>query len=88
MQNPPLIRKPHEPGYELPIEGETDTQIRDRNLRNPIKRVKWENQSAQCPVGGSRHQMPKLHVPLFGGRGPKKSNTILPRSKYYDQRFL
>ena len=35
--------------------------------------------------------MPKLHVPLFGGRGPKKSNTILPRSKdsgNYDQRFL
>ena len=36
--------KPQEPGYELPIEGETGKQIRDRNLRNQEKRVAWENQ--------------------------------------------
>ena len=44
LQNPPAIRKPQEPGYELPIEGETDKQVRDRNLRNQEKRVAWENQ--------------------------------------------
>ena len=26
LQNSPAIRKPQEPGYELPIEGETDKQ--------------------------------------------------------------
>ena len=40
----PAIRKPQEPGYELPIEGETDKKIRDCNLRNQKKRVAWENQ--------------------------------------------
>ena len=44
LNNPPTIRKPQEPGYELPIDGETDKQIRDRNLRNQEKRVAWENQ--------------------------------------------
>ena len=44
LRNPPAIRKPQEPGYELNIEGETDKQIRDRNLRNQEKRVAWENQ--------------------------------------------
>ena len=38
------MRKPQEPGYELLIEGETDKQIRDRNLRNQEKPVAWENQ--------------------------------------------
>ena len=28
FQNPPPVRKTQEPGYELPIEGETNTQIR------------------------------------------------------------
>ena len=32
-QNPPTIRKPQEPGYELPIEGETQSQTRDWNMR-------------------------------------------------------
>ena len=41
LHNPPTIRKPQEPGYELNIEGETDKQIRDRNLRNQEKRVAW-----------------------------------------------
>ena len=40
----PSIRKPQEPGYELPVEGETGKQMRDRNLRNQEKRVAWENQ--------------------------------------------
>ena len=44
LRNPPAVRKPQEPGYELNIEGETDKQIRDRNLRNQEKRVAWENQ--------------------------------------------
>ena len=44
LNNPPAVRKPQEPGYELPIDGETDKQIRDRNLRNQEKRVTWENQ--------------------------------------------
>ena len=44
LQNPPPTRKPQEQGYELPKEGETNTQIRDRNLRNQEKRVIWENQ--------------------------------------------
>ena len=39
LQNPPAVLKPQEPGYELSIEGETDKQIRDRNLRNQKKRV-------------------------------------------------
>ena len=34
LRNPPAVRKPQEPGYELNIEGEIDKQIRDRNLRN------------------------------------------------------
>ena len=42
----PPIQKPQEPGNELPIEGETNTHIRDRNLRNQEKRVVWENQCA------------------------------------------
>ena len=42
LQNPPDIRKPHEPGNELPIERETDKQIRDRNLGNQEKRVAWK----------------------------------------------
>ena len=41
LQNPPAIRKPQEPRYELTIEGETITQIRDHNLRNQEKRVAW-----------------------------------------------
>ena len=44
LRNPPAVRKPQEPGYELNIEGETHKQIRDRNLRNQEKRVAWENQ--------------------------------------------
>ena len=44
LQNPPAVRKPQEPGYELPIEGDTAKQIRDRNLRNHEKRVTWDNQ--------------------------------------------
>ena len=32
------------PGYELPMNGETNVQIRDRELRNQEKRVQWENQ--------------------------------------------
>ena len=43
LQIPPAIRKPQDSGYELPIEGETDKQIRERNLRNQEKRVAWEN---------------------------------------------
>ena len=39
LRNPPAVRKPQEPGYELNIDGETDKQIRDRNLRNQEKRV-------------------------------------------------
>ena len=46
LQNPPPVPKPQEPEYELPIEGETKTQVRDRNLRNQEKRVIWENQCA------------------------------------------
>ena len=37
-----LLQNPHR--YELPIEGETDKQLGDRNLRNQEKRVAWENQ--------------------------------------------
>ena len=33
LRDPPAIRRPQEPGYGLPIEGETNVQIRDRNLR-------------------------------------------------------
>ena len=44
LQNPPAIRKPQEPGYELSIEGESDEQVRDCNLSNQEKRVAWENQ--------------------------------------------
>ena len=47
LRNPPAIRRPQEPGYELPIEGETNIQIRDRNLRNQEKKVTWKNQCAQ-----------------------------------------
>ena len=47
LRNPPAIRRPQEPGYELPIEGETNVQIRDRNLRNQEKKATWENQCAQ-----------------------------------------
>ena len=47
LQNAPAIRKPREPGYKLPIEGETDEQIRDRNLRNQEKQVGVGNQCQQ-----------------------------------------
>ena len=54
LKNPPAIRKPQEPGYELPIEGKSDKQIRDRNLRNQEKRVAWTNQCQHldnlCPT--------------------------------------
>ena len=40
----PSYTKPQEPGYELSIKGQTDKQIRDRNLRNQDKRVAWKNQ--------------------------------------------
>ena len=43
---PPAIRPPQEPGYELPIDDETNVQIRDCNLRNQEKKVTWENQCA------------------------------------------
>ena len=46
LRDPPAIRRPQEPGYELPIDGETNVQIRDRNLRNQEKKVTWENQCA------------------------------------------
>ena len=46
LQNPPAVRRPQEPGYELPIVGETNVQIRDRNLHNQEKKVTWENQWA------------------------------------------
>ena len=44
FKNPQAIQKLQEPGYELPIEGKSDKQIRDHNLRNQEKRVAWENQ--------------------------------------------
>ena len=47
LRDPPAIRKPHEPGYELPIEGETQSQTRDRNIRNQEKKIQWDNQCAQ-----------------------------------------
>ena len=87
LRNPPAIRKPQEPGYELNIEGETDKQIRDRNLRNQEKRVAWENQCQHLDnlgrrhtMGGSRYQMQKLHILVFGDGGPKTTNTILSKS--------
>ena len=47
--DPPTIRKPQEPGYELPIEGENQSKTRDRNIRNQEKKIhiQWENQCAQ-----------------------------------------
>ena len=39
--------KPQEPGYELPIERETQSQTRDRNIRNQEKKIQWDNQCAQ-----------------------------------------
>ena len=46
LRDPPAIRRPQEPGYELPIDGETNVQIRERNLRNQEKKATWENQCA------------------------------------------
>ena len=46
LQNLPSVRKPQELGYQLPIEEETNTQIRDRNLRNQERPVIWDNQGA------------------------------------------
>ena len=53
IRDPPAIRRPQEPGYELPIEVETNVQIRDRNLRNQEKKVTWKNQSAHLDNLGS-----------------------------------
>ena len=47
LRDPPAVRKPQEPGYELPIEGETQSQTRDRHIRNQKKRIQWDNQCAQ-----------------------------------------
>ena len=47
--------------------------------------------SRWSPMGESRHEMPKLHLPLFGGRRSQNSNTTLPGSEDpgdYDQGFL
>ena len=46
MRDPPARRKPQEPGYELSIEEETQSQTRDRNIRNQEKKIQWDNQCA------------------------------------------
>ena len=70
LRDPPTIRKPHEPGNELPIEGETQSQARDRYIRNQEKRIQWEN---QCK------QLDNLGPPWMENHGTKpilKSETI------------
>ena len=47
LQDPLTVRKPQEPGYELSIEGETQSQTRDRNIRNQEKKIQCDNQCAQ-----------------------------------------
>ena len=37
-------RKSQEPGYELPINGETNVLVRDREPRNQENLVQWKNQ--------------------------------------------
>ena len=47
LRDPPPIRKIQKLGYELRIEGETQSQVRVRGIRNQEKRVQWENQCIQ-----------------------------------------
>ena len=47
LRDPSTVRKPQEPGYEIPIEGETQSQTRDRNIRNQEKKIQWDNQCTQ-----------------------------------------
>ena len=47
LRDPPAVRKPQEPGYKLPIEGETQSQTWDRNIRKQEKKIQWDNQCAQ-----------------------------------------
>ena len=39
----PTLFEPAEPKYELEIQGETDAQRKNREVRNQEKRVGWEN---------------------------------------------
>ena len=42
LRDPTPVRKPQEPEHELQKDGETQTQARDRGVRNQEKRVQWE----------------------------------------------
>ena len=44
---PTPIRKQQKLGYELQVEGETQSQASDRGIRNQEKRVQWERQCVQ-----------------------------------------
>ena len=40
---PPQLVEPSEPVYEVEITGKTDAQRKNREVRNQVKRVGWEN---------------------------------------------
>ena len=91
LRDPPAVRKPQEPGYELPIEGETQAQTRDRNIRNQEKKIQWDNQCAQLDnlgptVDGTPWEEADIKVRSYiylslGNEGQRRLNQHYPDIK-------
>ena len=96
LQNPLPVRKPRTTDRGGNQHASTRSQSKKSreasDMRESMCTFKQPRANSRwCPVGGSRHQIPKLHISLLVNRGSKKCNTILPGSKDagdYDQVFL
>ena len=81
QRNKPQLVEPTEPIYEVEINGETEPQKKNRDVRNQEKRVGWERELVGrttwdsprkgslmqlVPMGRSRRQSEKLHFSLPG----------------------
>ena len=92
LQNPHAVRRPQEPGFELPVDGETNVQVRYRNLQNQEKKVTWENQCAHLDnLGSTVDGVPwdeadfkcRSYIYLFlGAEGQKRCQNNIQTSGY------
>ena len=90
LRDPLPVRKPQEPGYEVPIEVETQTQARDNNIRNQEKKTTMENQCVQLvSLGPTVDMIPweeadikvRSYIYLICNGGQKTRKPTLSRLK-------
>ena len=94
LRDPTPYRKPQEPKHELKKDGKTQTQARDRGVRNQEKRVQWEKHGVQLEnIEATVDGLPWKEGDIkkcsyiclnLGNEGQRRLSQHYPGSKFQD----